>query len=300
MNDDTTTPLTYFAAASTSATDTAQGGYRHRQPGYWAPEPRNFSGKTDEDMDAWLKQFDRQCHAFEALKTRRILPKLGRLDNVSTVASMNVATCEDIPFLVRQVVREELVRLQAGDVHHQSSFAACHEPPPYWMRERHVENRPRTETQILPRGFRFPRRVAATIGCHHLDVPLRTSDRRQPGLYQKITMRHHKTFLRSTTHLRVLLPPLLLLIRPAAPPRFSTYLARMYETPVPPRFSTHPPRMHETWTFHPAYHHPRKQWPNEFRSESPVSERSLTPPPTRSRRSPSPRRQSPSPHQLGN
>ncbi|KAH8038596.1 hypothetical protein HPB51_002235 [Rhipicephalus microplus] len=90
--------------------------------------------------------FRQQCRAFEALKTRRILPKFGRLDNVPTVASMDVATCEDISYLVRRVVREELVRLQAGDVHHQCSFAACPEPPPYWMRERHVENRPRTET----------------------------------------------------------------------------------------------------------------------------------------------------------
>ncbi|KAH8022180.1 hypothetical protein HPB51_022577 [Rhipicephalus microplus] len=59
---------------------------------------------------------------------------------------MYVTTSEDTPFLVRRVVREELVRLQAGDVHHQCSFTACPEPPPYWMRERHVENRPRTET----------------------------------------------------------------------------------------------------------------------------------------------------------
>ncbi|KAH8010008.1 hypothetical protein HPB51_024358 [Rhipicephalus microplus] len=49
----------------------------------------------------------------------------------------------------------------------------------------------------------------SSTGCHHLDVPLRTPDRRQPGLYQKITMLHHKMFLRSTTRLRVLLPPLL-------------------------------------------------------------------------------------------
>ncbi|KAH8021752.1 hypothetical protein HPB51_016816 [Rhipicephalus microplus] len=59
---------------------------------------------------------------------------------------MDVTTCEDIPFLVRRVVREELVRHQAGDVHHQCSFAACPEPPPYWRRGHHVENRPRTET----------------------------------------------------------------------------------------------------------------------------------------------------------
>ncbi|KAH8029670.1 hypothetical protein HPB51_002227 [Rhipicephalus microplus] len=212
---------------------------------------------------------------------------------------MNVATCEDIPFLVHRVVREELVRLQAGDVHHQCSFAACPEPPPYWMRERHVENRPRTETADFTPRLPLSLTCCGPTGCHHLDVPLWTSDRHQPGLYQKITMRHHKMFLRSTTRLRALLPPLLQLLRPPALPRFSTYPARMYEAPVPPRFSTHPPRMHETWTFYPAYHRARQQWPNEFRSESPVSERSLTPPPTRSRRSPSPRRRSPSPHQLG-
>ncbi|KAH8018460.1 hypothetical protein HPB51_006992 [Rhipicephalus microplus] len=109
--------------------------------------------------------------------------------------------------------------------------------------------------QILPRGFCFPRRVTATTGCRHFEVPLRTPDRRQPGLYEKTTMRHHKMFRRSKTRLRVLLPPLLLLRRPPAPHRFSTYPARMYETP----------RMHETSTSHPADHRHRQQWPNEFR-----------------------------------
>ncbi|KAH7932173.1 hypothetical protein HPB51_029486 [Rhipicephalus microplus] len=164
MNDDTAIPSTSYAAASTSATDTAQGGRRPRQPDYWAPEPRIFSGKTDEDVDAWLKHYDRQCRAFEALKTRRILPKFGRLDNVPTVASMDVATCEDIPLLVRRVVEEELVRLQAGDVHHQCSFTACPEPPPYWMRERHVENRPRTEAADFTPWFPF----SPTSRGHHL------------------------------------------------------------------------------------------------------------------------------------
>ncbi|KAH8040136.1 hypothetical protein HPB51_009392 [Rhipicephalus microplus] len=59
MNDDTAIQLTYYAAASTSATDTAQGGCRPRQPDYWAPELWIFSGKTDEDVDAWLKHYDR-------------------------------------------------------------------------------------------------------------------------------------------------------------------------------------------------------------------------------------------------
>ncbi|KAH8022318.1 hypothetical protein HPB51_023371 [Rhipicephalus microplus] len=154
MNDDTAIPLTHYAAATTSATDTAQGGRRPRQPDYWAPEPRIFSGIAEDVYNFSITKenlntpsiFRQQCRAFEALKTRRILPKFGRLDYVPTVANMDVATCEDIPFLVRRVVREVLVRLQAGDVHHQCSFAAWPEPPPYWIRERHVENQPRTET----------------------------------------------------------------------------------------------------------------------------------------------------------
>ncbi|KAH8019834.1 hypothetical protein HPB51_022568 [Rhipicephalus microplus] len=138
--------------------------------------------------------------------------------------------------------------------------------------------------QISPPGFCFSRRVTATTQLHHLDVPLQSFGHRQPGLYQKTTMHHHEMFLQGTTCLRVFLPPLLLLIRPPALPRFSTY----------------PPRMHETWTAHPADHRPRQQWPKEFRSESSASERSPTPPLTCSRRSLSPRRRSPSPYQLRN
>ncbi|KAH8019630.1 hypothetical protein HPB51_020435 [Rhipicephalus microplus] len=134
------------------------------------------------------------------------------LGHVPTVASMDVAACEDIPFLVRRVVREELVWLQAGDAHHQCSFAACPEPPSYWMRERHVENRPRTESADFTPRFSFSRRVTATTECHHLDVPLQTSYHCQPGLYQKTTMRHLEMLLQSPTCLRVLLPLLLLLM----------------------------------------------------------------------------------------
>ncbi|KAH8026673.1 hypothetical protein HPB51_023913 [Rhipicephalus microplus] len=202
MNDDTAMPLTYYAAASASATYMAQGGCRLRQSDYWAPEPRVFSRQPHEYVHVWLKHYDRdlkacfgdtssmkkkaeqtlsrraqlklcrivntimsdgdkvghllkgitedvykflikkknlnnpsifreQCRAFEALKTRKILLKFGRLDIVPTAASMNVTACEDIPLLLRRVVREELVRLQAGDAHYQCSFAACPEPPPY-------------------------------------------------------------------------------------------------------------------------------------------------------------------------
>ncbi|KAH8030027.1 hypothetical protein HPB51_006459 [Rhipicephalus microplus] len=236
---------------------------------------------------------------------------------------MDVATCEDISYLVRRVVREELVRLQAGDVHHQCSFATCPEPPSYWMRERHVENRPRTETADFTPRLPFS---PTGRGHHRMSSsrraaadPRPSSTRPLPEDYyassQNVPSEHDPSPRTSATsapanvsrqvpvcytcglpgHISRFCPR-----RPPAPPRFSTYPARMYETPVPPRFSTHPPRMHETWTSHSADHRPRQQWPNEFRSESPASERSLTPPPTRSRRSPSPRRRSPSPHQLGN
>ncbi|KAH7931710.1 hypothetical protein HPB51_029738 [Rhipicephalus microplus] len=58
-------PLTYCAAASASATDMALGGRRLRQPDYWAPEPWIFSGKTDEDVDAWLKHYDRVSRYYD-------------------------------------------------------------------------------------------------------------------------------------------------------------------------------------------------------------------------------------------
>ncbi|KAH8031730.1 hypothetical protein HPB51_020704 [Rhipicephalus microplus] len=237
--------------------------------------------------------------------------------------SMDVTTCEDIPFLARRVVREELVRLQAGGVPHQCSFAACPEPPPYWMRERHVENRPRTETADftprLPFSLTGPghhwmsstRRAAAGIRqsptrpvsedyyASTQNVPAerdpspRTSATSAPANVSRQVPVYYTCGLPG--HVSRFCPR-----RTPAPPRFLTYPARMYETPVPPRFSTHPPRMHVTWTSQPADHRPRQQWLNEFRSESPASERSLTPPPTRSRRPPSPRRRSPSPHRLGN
>ncbi|KAH8022958.1 hypothetical protein HPB51_006388 [Rhipicephalus microplus] len=53
---------------------------------------------TKENLNTPI--FRQQCREFEALKTWRILPKFGRLDNVPTVESMDVAACEDIPFLV--------------------------------------------------------------------------------------------------------------------------------------------------------------------------------------------------------
>ncbi|KAH8040957.1 hypothetical protein HPB51_013239 [Rhipicephalus microplus] len=226
-------------------------------------EPELFSmHQSVPEVQLTKSKVGQQCRAFEALKTRRILPKFGRLDNVPTVASMDVATREDIPFLVRRVVREELVRLQAGDVHHQCSFAACPEPPPYWMRERHVENQPRTETADFTPWLPFS---PTGRGHHRMSSSRRaaadlrpSSTRPLPEDYyassQNVPAEHDPSPRTSATsapanvsrhvpvcytcgllgHISCFCPR-----RPPAPPRFSTYPARMYETPVPPRFLTH-------------------------------------------------------------
>ncbi|KAH8029282.1 hypothetical protein HPB51_024707 [Rhipicephalus microplus] len=213
---------------------------------------------------------------------------------------MDVATCEDIPFLGRRVVREELVRLQAGDVHNQCSFAACPEPPPYWMRERHVENRPRTETADFTPRLPF----SPTGRGHHR---MSSSRRATADLRPSSTKSLLEDYYASSQNVPAEQDPSPRTSATSAPANTAACTATFFDVSgsyvrnaLPPRFSTHPPRMHETWTSHPADHRPRQQWPNEFRSESPASERSLTPPLTWSRRSPSPRRRSPSRHRLRN
>lgn len=54
-----------------------------------------------------------QCRTFEALKTRRITPKFGRLANVTTVASVDDSPPPDLAETIRRIVREELARHQA-------------------------------------------------------------------------------------------------------------------------------------------------------------------------------------------
>lgn len=50
------------------------------------------------------------CRTFETLKTRRIVPKFGRLSNVPTVASVDAMSPSDLSSTIRQIVREELRR----------------------------------------------------------------------------------------------------------------------------------------------------------------------------------------------
>ncbi|KAH8026419.1 hypothetical protein HPB51_020403 [Rhipicephalus microplus] len=225
---------------------------------------------TKENLNA-PSIFRQQCRAFEALKTRRILLEFGCLNNVPTVARVDVATCEDISFLVRRVVPEKLVRLQAGGIHHQCSFAACPEPPPYWIRERHVENRPRTETADFTPRLPFSQ---TGRGHHRMSSSRRAAADLRPSSTRPLTEDYYAssenvpaehgpsprtsaTSAPANRHVPICytcgLPGHISCFCPRrspAPPRFSTYPARMYKTPVPPRFSTHSPRMHRTWTSH--------------------------------------------------
>lgn len=54
----------------------------------------------------------RHCRTFEALKLRRITPKFGRLANVTSVASVDVTAAVPMADMIRQIVREELLRQQ--------------------------------------------------------------------------------------------------------------------------------------------------------------------------------------------
>ncbi|KAH8026572.1 hypothetical protein HPB51_021982 [Rhipicephalus microplus] len=171
------------------------------------------------------------------------------------------------------------------------------EPPPYWMRERHVENQQHTETaDFTPPLLFFPTDHGH---CRMSSSRLVGADLRPSST--RPLLEDYYASSRNVPAGHDLSPRT---FATSAPANVSRQISVCYtcgipghisrfcpsRPPAPPRFSTYPPRIRETLTAHPADHRPRQQWPNEFRSESPASERSLTPPPTRSRRSPSRRR----------
>ncbi|KAH8040381.1 hypothetical protein HPB51_010161 [Rhipicephalus microplus] len=136
------------------------------------------------------------------------------------------------------------------------------------MRECHVENRPRTETaDFTPRLPSFP-----TGHCHH---PISSSRRAAADLRpssakplpedyyspsRNVPVEHDPSPRTSDTSARANasrqvpvcntwgLPGHISRFRPSRPP-------------APPRFSTYPARIHEIWTSHRADHRPRELWP---------------------------------------
>lgn len=248
--------------------------------------------------------FRRLCRAFEALKTRRILPKFGRLENVPTVASMDVTTCEGISSVVRRVVREELVRLQDADYGYQCAFDEyMPEQPLSWARERPIERRQPPEEARFNASFsalptRDTRYQLTPPRPRPAAEPYQTSRRPQSNYYQ--ASRRASELYSRTPHAAAALNS-----RRDSPVCYTCgvrgHISRFCHRPHRgPRFSTYTARLNDDATSAVGGPHLRRPSPTRFRDDSPASDRSITPPPTRPRRSPSPRRWSPSPPQLGN
>lgn len=245
----------------------------------------------------------RHCRTFETLKTRRIVPKFGRLANVTTIASVDESPSADLSSTIRQIVREELLRHQelARDVirqpdayypQHMAPAAPCaswqpavcvtdvnHRGAP-WPREDTFtpEHRPAEH----PRPSRFARRP--TVPPVQQAQPLRSAtrpptaerfegqfiDRRLPVCYSCGDLGHIARYCNRRQ-----------------PPRFDrSTMSRRYRAPLGETYSP-------SHTYLGSLPH---QHPEPLRNRSPASDRSLTPPPApRVSRSPSPRRRYPSP-----
>ncbi|KAH8025034.1 hypothetical protein HPB51_002930 [Rhipicephalus microplus] len=102
---------------------------------------RQFLFRT-EDIDNLNTVSDviRHCRTFEALKTRRITPKFGRLANVTTVASVDASPQTDLSATIRQIVREELLRHEEQTRYAVPRCASvafrdavCASPPATWQ-----------------------------------------------------------------------------------------------------------------------------------------------------------------------
>lgn len=239
---------------------------------------------TKEDLHT-PSDLRKHCRAFEALKRRRILPKFGRLDNVPTIASVNLPSQDDISSIIRRVVKEELAQLQAVDtagVCHQCAFdQRPHEPPVPRMRQSYFEPRPNYTD-------RFERRS---------ERPLENQERRQaasrrftpqppsPGFYQPTRSTSPETTRRDTRTC----------YNCGLPGHIARYCYRRQQRA--PRFNVYTPYVPagESRPFQSSF-----QRQHAARADSPCSDRSVTPPPARQQRSPSPRRRSGTPPPLGN
>lgn len=258
---------------------------------------------TKEDL-ASAADVMRHCRAFEALKTRRITPKFGRLANVPTVASVDTSSPEDVATIVRKIIREELgqqlqfqkvspdprrhLYVEPDSVHYQC--AVQQEPPPeragswaagqnYRARCNDYHDHPVTAATFQP--------LARQHQFEYDDMPRQP----RPSYYRSESPATSSGAYRGS---------------PQGPTCYNCgirgHIARFCPRRQPrgPRL---PPRFETAWRstvrYPPAAPFRESTQSTMMRHGSPASDRSLTPPPTRPARSPSPRRRS-SPPPLGN
>lgn len=227
------------------------------------------------------------CRTFEALKTRRITSKFGRLANVTTVATVDVCQNSlpaDLSSTIRQIVREELRRhvsvpMQAGDPQcdtlSPSINAASFDERSYSTRSPRLRAPPPQATYVessyAPRSsYSYDSQPPPFVSewQQFPEHPLHTAafnvPRERPVCYQCGVRGHIARFCPSRRRPRTTFSD-----RPAM-------LARRSQQP--------------DYAYWPSDSTAQKHGhrPN-IRSDSPASVRSLTPPTTRQRRSPSPR-----------
>lgn len=233
----------------------------------------------------------RHCRTFEALKLRRITPKFGRLANVTTVASIEDDTSSaDLANTIRQIVREELSR--CTELNNDCRDAQqSHLPSPAprdlsiaatTVGERHSRRPVWTQHNYHPeedndRAAGYPRRAAY---LEPRTYPAYPNVSREPPVCYTCGITGHIS--RFCPHRR------------RSP--------RWYE-PQPTSYGTERRNYDHSWppcSFAPPVSFRNNTSRQNPRSDSPISDRSLTPPPSRQHRSPSPRRRSFSPPTSGN
>ncbi|KAH7956475.1 hypothetical protein HPB52_010043 [Rhipicephalus sanguineus] len=163
---------------------------------------------------------------------------------------MVVATCEELPLIVRRVVQEDLARLQVAEAGYQCAFDEFPEVPSFWKRERRIEYRPLSEethsstsfrslpTSHGPRGMSPPRCAAAEYppAPWRLSADYYETTRRAPAEY-------HRTPRASATTISNRDVPICYTCG------LRGHISRFCRPqPQAPRFSAYPARVHETST----------------------------------------------------
>ncbi|XP_077495414.1 uncharacterized protein LOC144106471 [Amblyomma americanum] len=227
------------------------------------------------------------CRTFETLKMRRITPKFGRLARVTTVAAVDISSC-DLASTIRQTVREELTRSL------ELTWDSSALPPVY-------PTRPPPPVAVIAADFEehlVPR------GLQPSNIP-RSPPEHRSRFYHPTPATYDENFRPSPSY-DDYLPA-----QPAAdfslvcyhcgqPGHISRFCPRRRQRqPSHYGSSTYPPRLNyqPASAWYPSYTPDSgNPWSAQMRNRLPASDRSVTPPPAlRTRRSPSPRRRSSSP-----